>query len=260
MAQRRMFSLQIIDTDDFLDMPASTQNLYFHLGMRADDDGLLGNAKTIKRIVGASDDDLKILVAKGYLIVLTDSVLAIRDWHIHNYVQKDRYHETVYKKQKKMLELNSNKQYVIRDIAGTNSMDTKCIHNVSKMDTQVRLGKDRLELGKDSTYAYGKETSDKKKILSTSLKSNLINQFIVNHQIRLTNTQKAKINEYVVRFGNDKIILNALKKAVNNNNEPNLRLPFNYFEKIVQNLSFEDRQNEKIANRSRREVQEQLPK
>ena len=159
MAQRRMFSKQITDTDAFLDMPATAQNLYFHLNMHADDDGFLGNAKTIKRMVGASDDDLKILTAKQFILVFDDGVSVIRDWHIHNYIQKDRYHPTVYQDDKDKLELSKSKQYQIvsnqpkeiesKDV--TNS-DTKCIHHVSKMDTEVSQGKSRLgksRLGKD---------------------------------------------------------------------------------------------------------------
>lgn len=144
MAQRRMFSKKITDTDIFLDMPASAQNLYFHLNMHADDDGFLGNAKTIKRMVGASDDDLKILAAKQFILTFEDGVTVIRDWRVHNYIQKDRYRSTIYTNHKRELEVNENQQY---QRIGT--MDTKCIHDVSKVDTQVRLGKDRLEIGKD---------------------------------------------------------------------------------------------------------------
>ena len=144
MAQRRMFSKKITDTDIFLDMPASAQNLYFHLNMHADDDGFLGNAKTIKRMVGASADDLKILVAKQFILTFEDGVTVIRDWRVHNYIQKDRYRSTIYTNHKRELEVNENQQY---QRIGT--MDTKCIHNVSGLDTQVRLGKDRLVIGKD---------------------------------------------------------------------------------------------------------------
>lgn len=114
MAQRRMFSRQITDTDAFLDMPATAQNLYFHLNMHADDDGFLGNAKTIKRMIGASEDDLKILLAKQFVLIFPDGVAVIRDWHIHNYIQKDRYQPTVYEKDKKKLSLNNTKQYEIQ--------------------------------------------------------------------------------------------------------------------------------------------------
>lgn len=159
MAQRRMFSRQITDTDAFLDMPATAQNLYFHLNMHADDDGFLGNAKMIKRMVGASDDDLKVLVAKQFILVFPDGVSVIRDWHIHNYIQKDRYHPTMYQDDKDQLEISKSKQYEIatekpKEIEETDvgNLDTTCIHHVSKMDTEVSKGKLRLgksRLGKD---------------------------------------------------------------------------------------------------------------
>ena len=130
MAQRRMFSRKITESDQFLDMPMSAQSLYFHINMQADDDGFVGNVKTIKRMIGASDDDLKLLIAKQFLIPFDTGIVVIRDWKIHNYIQKDRYTETFYKHEKAMLETTDNKQYQV--------MDTECIQNVCSLDTQVR--------------------------------------------------------------------------------------------------------------------------
>lgn len=140
MAQRRMFSLEVCDTDSFLDMPASTQALYFHLGLRADDRGFVGNPKKITAMVNCSGDDLKLLIAKGYLIPFESGVCVIRDWRINNYIQKDRFHETRYLEEKSMLQVEENQSY---------TLDTTCIQNVSRLDTEVRLGKSRasLELG-----------------------------------------------------------------------------------------------------------------
>ena len=140
MANRRMFSLSIIDTDLFLDMPLSTQSLYFHLSMRADDDGFIGNPRKIQRMIGSSDDDLKLLTAKQFIIPFESGVCVIKHWRVHNYIQADRYTPTFHKLEKSTL-VEENKTYEI--------MDTKCIQNVSTTDTQVRLGKGRLELGKD---------------------------------------------------------------------------------------------------------------
>ena len=75
MAERRMFAKTIIDSDAFLDMPLSTQSLYFHLSMRADDDGFINNPKKIQRMVGCGDDDLKLLMAKRFILVLTAELL-----------------------------------------------------------------------------------------------------------------------------------------------------------------------------------------
>ena len=143
MAKRRMFSLDIINTDNFLEMPATTQLLYFHLSLRADDDGFVSSPKRIIRLLGSSEDDLKILFSKQYIIPFDSGICVIKHWKIHNYIQKDRYTATIYKEEKSQLREDENGTY--------NILDTKCIHNVSKMDTQVRLGKD----------SSGKEKIDK---------------------------------------------------------------------------------------------------
>lgn len=141
MAQRRMFSRRITDTDHFLDMPLSAQCLYFHLNMEADDDGFIGNAKTIRRKVGASEDDLKLLIAKQFILPFeTSSVVVVRDWRIHNYIQKDRYNRTLYQEERQTLGLDKNGIYhkLNSNVPG---MYTSCIQNG---DT----GKVRLERGK----------------------------------------------------------------------------------------------------------------
>ena len=143
MAERRMFAKTIIDSDAFLDMPLSSQSLYFHLSMRADDDGFINNPKKIQRMIGASDDDLKLLIAKSFLIPFESGIVVIKHWKIHNYIQNDRYKETVYLEEKEQLRIKENKAYSL----STQPMYTECIQDVSTMETQVRLGKDRL--GKD---------------------------------------------------------------------------------------------------------------
>ena len=118
MAERRMFAKTIIDSDAFLDMPTSAQALYFHMAMRADDDGFLNNPKKVQRMVGASDDDCKLLLAKRFLIAFESGVVVIKHWRIHNYIQKDRYKPTVYQEEKNRLSLKDNGVY------------TECIQDV----------------------------------------------------------------------------------------------------------------------------------
>lgn len=137
MAQRRMFSLKVIDTDEFLDMPTSSRLLYYDLSMRADDDGFVSAPKKVLRMTGASIDDLKILTSKGFLIPFESGVCVIKHWRIHNYIQKDRYTQTMYKEEFSKLKTAENGDYEL--------LDTKCIQVGHEMDTQVRLGKDRLE-------------------------------------------------------------------------------------------------------------------
>ncbi|MEF7475242.1 conserved phage C-terminal domain-containing protein [Pediococcus pentosaceus] len=136
MAQRRMFSKKITDTDTFLDMPLSSQALYFHLNMHADDDGFVSNAKTIKRMIGSNDDDLKLLLAKQFIFAFESGVVVIKDWKIHNYIRKDTYNTTIYGNEKEQLEQDENGAYTLRP------------RSVDEPSPQVRLGKDRL--GKDS--------------------------------------------------------------------------------------------------------------
>ena len=143
MAKRRMVSLDIVDTDKFLEMPTSTQCLYFHLLMRADDDGFVDSPKKIGKIVNCSDDDLKLLILKQFIIPFDSGVCVIKDWRIHNYIQSDRYKETLYLKEKSNLKLEDNNMY------------TLCIQNG---DTgKVSIGKNSIDNNKE-TISFKKPT------------------------------------------------------------------------------------------------------
>lgn len=113
-----MFSLNVVDTDTFLEMPQSSQNLYFHLGMRADDDGFVSSPKKITKIVGANEDDLKLLIAKKYVILFENRILVISHWHINNSIRKDRYSETIYKEEKRKIIKNENGVYILNHMNG----------------------------------------------------------------------------------------------------------------------------------------------
>ena len=140
MAERRMFAKTIVLSDAFLDMPLSARCLYFTLGMLADDDGFVNNPKSVMRQVGASMDDLNILLVKRFILDFDSGVIVIKHWRIHNYIQKDRYKGSKYIEEKATLVIDENGAY------------TECIQNVSKMDTQDRLelGEVSLELGEDN--------------------------------------------------------------------------------------------------------------
>lgn len=150
MAERRMFAKTIIDSDAFTEMPLSSQALYFHLSMRADDDGFLNCAQKIMRMIGAAKNDFDILIAKQFILQLPDGICVIKHWRIHNYLRKDRYVETVYAEQKGLLSIKKNGAYTMQDTAGV----PVGIPDGNQRLTQDRLGKDRL--GKDS-----KESADK---------------------------------------------------------------------------------------------------
>ncbi len=130
-----MFAKTIIDSDAFLDMPLSTQALYFHLSMRADDDGFINNTKKVQRMLGCSDDDMKILLSKNFVIPFDTGVCVIKHWKIHNLIQKDRYKPTIYGEHKEQLSLKDNNVY---------TLDTVCIQDVSSLEPQVSIGKASL--------------------------------------------------------------------------------------------------------------------
>ncbi|HIB1806849.1 TPA: DNA replication protein [Enterococcus faecalis] len=142
-----MFAKTIIDSDAFLDMPLSTQSLYFHLSMRADDDGFINNPKKIQRMVGCGDDDLKLLMAKRFILVFDSGVIVIKHWKIHNYIRNDRYKPTLYQEEKAELAEKNSKAYTFKTevIESENHLGIPDDNRMGyQMDTQVRLGKDRL--------------------------------------------------------------------------------------------------------------------
>ena len=145
----------IIDSDLFLDMPTSSRLLYYDLAMRADDDGFINNPKKIARMTGASQDDLRLLTAKNFLIPFESGVVVIKHWKIHNYIRNDRYKPTLCKNEKALLTENEVKEYEIsNNLNVVDQMDTVGIPNGYQMDTQVRIGKDRLgkvRLGESNT-------------------------------------------------------------------------------------------------------------
>ena len=148
MAERRMMSKSIIKSDTFLDMPATTQNLYFHMLLDADDDGFINAPKSIMRMIGAKDDDMKVLAAKQFVIPFESGVVVIKDWKIHNYIQNDRYKPSTLP-ERDLLNIQKDKTYTLK--SDVSRMDTECIQTVSIGKDRlgkVRLGKDRK--GKDS--------------------------------------------------------------------------------------------------------------
>lgn len=166
MAERRMMAKSIIDTDAFMEMPMSTQCLYFHLLLRADDEGFLQNAKLIMQMTGCKEDDMKLLIAKQYIIPFDTGVIVIRHWKIHNYIQKDRFTPTSCSMERKLLGVQDDKTY--EPVSGCTqngyTLDTTCIQPVSKLYTQVRLGKVRLgkvslESDADKSAMSGKSTT-----------------------------------------------------------------------------------------------------
>lgn len=141
MANRRMFAKTIIDSDAFLDMPVSTQLLYFHLAMRADDDGFINKPKAIMRLIGSSHNDIELLCREKFIIPFESGIVVIKHWKIHNYIRKDCYTETNYKEEKAMLGLDENDSYTLLCNESVTELLQDCDESVTSLSTQVSKGK-----------------------------------------------------------------------------------------------------------------------
>ena len=201
MAQRRMFSRKITDTDKFIEMPATTQNLYFHLNMNADDEGFVDRVSIIQRMIGASGDDLKLLIAKGFVIPFESGVVVIRHWRIHNYIQADRFQPTIHQNEKSQIEYDETKTANIKRLE-------ECIQNVYKVDTQVRLGKDRLELDKDRLDHHLDQNDDDKNLVFKKLKEAF-------GEMSVNGTMVEEVEKLLKHYGQELVIL-ALDKTILN--------------------------------------------
>lgn len=127
MANKRMFSVEVTETDAFLEMPLTAQALYFHLGMHGDDDGFVSNPRSIMRSVGCTDSDLQALIDAGYVMVFDSGVLVITDWKLNNSLRNDRYKPTMFQAELAELSETANKRYISRRKPSGNQLDTNGI-------------------------------------------------------------------------------------------------------------------------------------
>lgn len=219
MAQRRMFSRKITDTDKFIEMPATTQNLYFHLNMNADDEGFVDRVSIIQRMIGASGDDLKLLIAKGFIIPFESGVVVIRHWRIHNYIQADRFQATIYQNEKSQIEYDDTKTANIKPLE-------QCVQDVYKLDTQVRLGKDsldkdRLELDKVNNHNNTVPVENKKSL----------SKIFKDSEIKLNERHLQMIYEYIAL---DHFTVPMIQYAVERTEDAG-STSFNYLKAILEN-------------------------
>lgn len=273
MAQRRMFAKTIIDSDAFLDMPLSTQALYFHLSMRADDDGFLNNAKKISRMIGSSQNDFDLLLMKNFIIPFENGICVIKHWRIHNYIRTDRYKPTVYQEELNKLAVKDNKSYSFKsNLIEDNKIeelekpenirdDEVGIPNGYQMETQVRLGKDRLELGKDSigkvNNSISKDILVPKNLVPIADAWNSLNlskiKSIKDNRLKMLN---ARINEYGIEA-----VIEAIKSIdkssfLKGQNNRNWIITFNWlikpnnFTKVLEG-NYLDKEGENNATNSR---------
>lgn len=164
-----MLSKQIIDSDAFLDMPASSQLLYFHLVMQADDEGFVGNPKKVIRMINSAEDDIKILLSKRFVIAFESGVIVIKHWLIHNTIRMDRFNNTSYQEEKKLLFVKENKAYTERQPLGNHSATQVKLSEVNliKIELPLWLNKQAWE----EWLQYRKES--KKKMTELTVKKQL---------------------------------------------------------------------------------------
>jgi len=215
---RRMFSDEITSTDAFLDMPTSSQLLYFQLGMSADDDGFIANPKMIMRVTGASSDDLKLLIAKKFLLQFESGVCVVKHWRINNFIRKDIYKETKYLNEKSQLFVRENGSYSFNENGALplpkGHFQIKDIDFVDEALTnrQLRRGKVRLDKNREdkreSSLSFLKEIPEE-----------TINEFEEKFKVEKANiiTKANALHDYCEakgkRYKNYKSFLaNALRK------------------------------------------------
>lgn len=202
-----MFAKRIIDSGSFLTMPLSAQALYFHLNMRADDDGFLDNAPQVQQYVRASEDDLKILLAKGYLIPFDSGVVVIRHWRIHNYIRKDTYHETLYTEEKSMLTEEPMKPYGIKGSVDPSTARPRVVDVDKNRIDKISIDKSRVV-----------ETAPTDDEIIESIKSAFNSQSNITAKIQVIPPLNRRWNNIMLcvkQYGFD-VVLNAIQHLDDN--------------------------------------------
>ncbi len=239
MAQRRMFSPKIVSSDAFLDMPTSSRELYFQLGMFADDDGFI-NPRKIVRMIGASEDDLKVLIAKRFVIPFENGVVVIKHWAINNLIRKDFYRETIYLEEKGLLKLKDNGSYTEKDKSVNNPL-TNCSRRLGK----DRLGKDRLDNTSVSDETQITENIQEKIDLNCLIE--LFKPVNPNYtDIYKNKTQRKALEELVEKHGVEKITrtLQILPATIGQKYAPVITTPLQLKNKLGSLIAFVQRQQQ----------------
>lgn len=197
MGEHRMFAKSITESDAFREMPLSSQALYFHLSMDADDDGFTNRPKTICRILGANDDDLKILIAKRFVIPFESGILCIKHWRINNYIRKDRYKPTNYKEERATLTLKENGAYTFG-----NQLTTTWQPNDNHLATQSKSSQDKLSKVKISQSICERLTDEEFKVLDATYEdlTDLID--LIDDRNQLSNAEIRSPYAYIIKVAN----------------------------------------------------------
>ena len=210
MAEKRMFAKTIIDSDAFLEMPVTSQLLYFHLSMRADDDGFINKPRSIMKMVSANEDDLKILFLKKFVIPFESGVVVIKHWRINNYIRQDTYHKTPYQEEMSLLEIDENNSYTLR--------------TRNELTTQISIDKnsiDKNSIEKPIKHKYGEY---KNVLLSDEELEKLKTEFPNDYQERIE-----RVSEYVASTGKTyKNFLATIRKWARKDNPKLEEKPMRY--------------------------------
>lgn len=224
MAERRMFAKTIIDSDAFLELPVSSQLLYFHLSMRADDEGFINKPKTIMRMLGSKDDDMNILIMKKFIIPFESGVVVIKHWRIHNYLQNDRLTPTKYVDEREQLELDENKAYRLNK--------KPCIQNTGNVYTQVRvvkgsIGKNSIEENSNTLGILNSNNTLEEENTQSDELTDLFD--LIQHEFKkpLSSYESEKILYWYEKLGY-KFIEHALREALIYR-----KLDINYIDKVL---------------------------
>ena len=251
MADKRMFSLSVVDTDWFLDLPLSTQALYFHLNMRADDDGFVDAPNSIVRKIGASKNDFDLLVAKRYVLRFESGIIVIKHWRMHNTIQKDRYHPTQFQEELNLLSIKDNKSYT----------DNKCIQNVSKVDTDcIQNVSSDLDLGldKDIDLVLEKENIKEKNPGGTSpldTPTNIKHKYGEYGWVKLTDKQYENLCKDFNKDLIDRVITKLDEYMQSNGNKNKYKDCNLVIRKAIRENWFKVNDSEEFTSQSKREIQ-----
>ena len=220
MANRRCFSMSVVDTDAFLDMPCSAQNLYFHIGMRSDDDGFCSNPMKIIKIVNASNDDLKLLIAKKFLLECNNGVVVVKHWWLHNTMRKDTYKPSNYLGDNPELKLDTNKAYTFSE-NGIPLPNRQL--SVNEPLPQIKINKTKLN---EDNLIETNSIQDKEELIDSNKGDNphlhAFTQPLVNKLIEVGYISKGSMDEIeVTNFVINKMLMNGkdpleLKKEIEN--------------------------------------------
>lgn len=235
MATKRMFSLQIVDTDAFLDMPLSTQALYFHLVMRADDEGFLGNPKKIMKLIGCQEDELKVLIAKRFILSFESGIVVIKHWLIHNTIRLDRFNKTNYQKEKKQLTIKENKSYT--------EVATEWQPDGNHLEPQVNISK--VNISKVNLIKDKETTAD-----AEGVKTIMDLFYTINPTLNFGNTTYRKSAEDLIKqFGEEKAIgyTKAAVACYGKNYAPTITDPYLLKNKLAQLSAFYQRHKEEAT-------------